>query len=115
MQINLNGIEYKLAPMAGDRLLEWAEINVLAAAQKALAHRAVTEEGVDGLREALRLLLIGQLALCCSALQCSGDVASALTLPQQNEVISQQERLNQTHLLTQHLPIEQMAERVARG
>ncbi|TXH55418.1 MAG: hypothetical protein E6Q97_08895 [Desulfurellales bacterium] len=108
MQLEINGQQYTLLPMRGEQLVKWADINLLAAAQKAQAVAYVQESGEERLREALRLVYLAGGLLCKEALGCSDEVACNLTMDEQRLVIESQERLNKSELLWAQLPVEKL-------
>lgn len=108
MQVSVAGQQYTLSPMRGEKLVRWADVNLLAAAQKAQAVAYVQESGEERLREALRLVYLAGGLLCKLALDCPDEVACNLTMDEQKLVIESQETLNKSELLWSQLPIERL-------
>lgn len=113
--IHIGKKDYVLTPMAGQAVLDWAEIQLLAASQKARALMLVKQKGEEGVREALRLVYLAQAALVAQALGCSHKKAVKMSVGDQQRVIELQDGLNRVDVLYSQIGVESLAEQAYLG
>lgn len=90
---------FVLRGMAGEALLDWAELQVLAAREKAAALVALRRTDEDSLRQHLARLFQADDVLICSALQCDAELAQHLTDDEKRAVVAAQDDLNRMDLV----------------
>ncbi len=99
--------QFVLIAMGGAAWLEWAEIVILTARQKAEAVKLCGDE--EKLRENLHQLVLADAALVSRALGCDLDFALDLTWDERRAVIETQDLLNRMDLVLPALQVQALA------
>lgn len=98
--------QFVLIAMGGSDLLDWAELQVLAALEKVKALHLEPDE--DRLRDSLRRLFMADSILVCKALGCDEGFFWELTVDEKREVIEAQDALNRMDTIGPALQTNQL-------
>lgn len=98
-RLRVRGRTFTLRAMSGETLLDWVEMQVLAAREKAQALWSLRSADEDSLRECLRRLYSASDVLVRRALGAEDGFIAELTEAEKAQIVQVQDELNQMEML----------------